>query len=423
MNKTKEPVSHYRLNLFTHKTLNMLKVNITKPDKDKEKKSSAQEVKISVNAIEQAELYLTRNYKFRYNEVSNEVEYCQNDETEYETADEASIWRALQKQGIKIQPGTLGTLLSSDFVRKYDPFNQYFKRLKDPGNFDYIDYLSGFIKSKEHDRFAYHLKKHLVRAVACALEPTYFNKHAFILVGYKQNTGKSTWCRFLCPPALENYLAENPSSDKDGLITLSENFIINLDELAQLGKQDINKLKTMFSKDRVKVRHPFGRKAVTTPRRASFVGSINDQEFLTDDTGSVRWLCFEIDEIDFNYSVKVDIDKVWAQAYREYKKGFKYQLTREDIIENEKANAKFQKSTPEKEMIAKYFEPGNTDDEFFNATEIIQELTIQTNSIIKFNHIQIGKACNQLGFQRASKRSPDNPNANPQYGYYIKRKY
>ena len=42
---------------------------------------------------------------------------------------------------------------------------------------------------------------------------------------------------------------------------------------------------------------------------------INMTEFLSDPTGNVRWIHFEINRIEWNYSKEVDIDTVWAQAY------------------------------------------------------------------------------------------------------------
>lgn len=88
------------------------------------------------------------------------------------------------------------------------------------------------------------------------------------------------------------------------MIALIENFIINLDELATFSKVEIGQLKSVLSKSFVKERHPFERKAKKLPRRASFIGSTNMTEFLTDPTGNVRWIPFEVFDIDWKYSKK-----------------------------------------------------------------------------------------------------------------------
>jgi predicted P-loop ATPase len=392
------------------------------PDEDKKQKKALK------GTLELAEGFLNQHYELMYNTVSNKIVCKKNDdpEAEFDSLNENSIYRDLQKNNFRLSLSNLKSLLSSDFVQEYDPFREYFEELPSPSeqDMDYISKLAGYVEAKDPIRFSHHLKKHLVRAVACALEPYFFNKHAFILVGYNQNTGKTSYCRFLCPPKLKDYYTEELTTDKDGLIALSENFMINLDELATLDKQETNKLKATFSKDRVKVRHPYGTKTVSTPRRATFIGSVNDQEFLNDETGSVRWLCFEIGKIDFNYSLEIDINDVWAQAYTLYKSGYKCQLTKEEILENEMANQKFQKSSAERDMIQKYYTPGNETsfDEFMTSTEVLNDLNMMLGSGLKMTLIRIGKSLTQLGYDRTSKRHNTISVINPVYGYYIKRK-
>jgi predicted P-loop ATPase len=77
-------------------------------------------------------------------------------------------------------------------------------------------------------------------------------------------------------------------------------------------------------------------------RICSFVGSTNRTDFLTDETGSIRWLIFEVHSFDFEYSKEIDIDRVWAQAYFNAfeRKNYNSELTVTDITENEKAKRK-----------------------------------------------------------------------------------
>jgi predicted P-loop ATPase len=380
----------------------------------------------ATNSFQQVENYLSENFNLRYNVVSHEVEYKKKIDPDYKILNESTIYRELKKGDFKISMADLNSLLASDFVEEYDPFIFYFNSLPLPENgIDYISKLASYVKTNDPIRFTHHLKKHLVRTIACAINPKFFNKHAFILVGYTQDSGKSTFCRFLCPPNLSNYITETFSTtDKDALIALSENLIINLDELATLDKQDINKLKSFFSKDNVKARHPFERKTKTTPRRASFMGSTNEQEFLSDETGSVRWLCFEVESINWNYSKDIDIDKVWSQAYQLYiNASFDYKLTREEIKENERSNQRFQKGSPEKDLVQKFFTQASENDYelFLTATEILQDISLNVGTI-KLNHNKIGKALVSLGYKRCSVRIPEKFDY-PVYGYYVKKNF
>jgi predicted P-loop ATPase len=247
-------------------------------------------------------------------------------------------------------------------------------------------------------------KKMFVRTVASALGIK-LNKHAFILVHDQQNSGKSTFLRWLCPRALSNHYIEDIGFDKDSLIALAENFIINLDELSTLSKKDINHLKSIMSKDEIKTRLPYNKRASVMKRRCSFVGSTNNEEFLSDETGNVRWICFTIKSINWNYKNEIDINKVWSQAYALLNEGFEYQLNREEIIENEKANISFLIRTPEIELLQKYFAPstkGSPGAIFKTTTEITQEIRTKAYNV-SITAFQMGKALKILGFQKESK--------------------
>jgi predicted P-loop ATPase len=367
------------------------------------------------------ESFLSEHFDIRYNTISNQVECKLKDETNYTALNESNIYRKLHLNDIKISIQAIHILLSSDFVKRYNPFTSYFKRMAslwDNGiHGDYIAYLAGYLTVERKDQFIRHLKKWMIRCIVCAHSPSYYNKQAFILVGEKQNSGKSSFLRFLCPPLLSDYMAENISTDKDGLIALTENFLINMDELSTLSRYEINSLKSVFSKDRVKVRLPFERRATTLPRVASFVGSTNRTQFLNDETGSVRFINFEVDHIDWSYAGKVDINIAWSQAYQLWKSGFTYELSSTEIQANELINHQYKLSSPELELILKYFSPGTKENYqyFWTASEILNYLLEHSNSRMRLSIINIGKALKTIGFQQSQKRTENFPVK----GYFI----
>ena len=171
----------------------------------------------------------------------------------------------------------------------------------------------------------------------------------------------------------------------------------------------------MFSKDKVKARLTYDKRATIHVRRANFIGSTDRWEFLTDENGSVRWLCFDIDFIDWTYSKKVEIDKVYSQAYHLLKStGFAYELTFQEIEENDNINKKYQVNTPERDLILEYIKPSNKENgKFFSATDILE--FISQNTTIKLFPERIGKELKFLGFERVSKKV----NGIGRYGYFI----
>ncbi|MDR6561284.1 MULTISPECIES: VapE domain-containing protein [unclassified Arcicella] len=355
----------------------------------------------------QTKALINKHYDLQFDKVKLELLISAKDKKLFEPLNDSNLYVFIREDGIKISKSDFREILKSDFVEKIDPFLKYFENLvpyrtNEP---DYIEKLASYVSADNQQQFNLHFKKHLVRTIRCALKEDYFNKQAFILVQSGQNTGKTTFCRSLCPPELLKYYAEDITTDKDGLILLATNILINLDELSTLHKSEINALKSYFSKASINVRLPYDAKNSNIFRRASFIGSTNLAQFLTDETGSVRWLCFTINSIDWNYSKEININDVWRQAYHLYLSGFKHDLTTEEIQENELRNAQFQLISIEEELVLRYLSiPKETNQvgvEFLQATEITTYLQI-SSGISKINNIQIGKILNKY-FKREKK--------------------
>lgn len=364
--------------------------------------------------------YLSKKYDLRYNSISLTLEISLKNKNDWNEVNENSLWLELQKQRIKIPINHLLAVLKSDFVNKYNPVLDYFDNLpKWDGDIDYIKKFSEYVILEENEdksQFEYHFKKWCIRSVKCATDKDYFNKQAFILTddGLGQNIGKTSWCRFLCPEKLSNYIAQDiPDQEKDARLLFAKNFLINLDELASLSRKEINKLKSYFSLDKINERLPYDRKNSILPRISNFIGSTNMSTFLHDETGSVRWLCFIVKSINWSYKNEFIIDNLWAQAYTILKKSnFDYDLSKEDINQNEIRNQKFQFSSTEKELIMTYFEvpTDHINSEFLTASDIIQRINAKTIGF-RLNNVAVGKALKSLGFQRVKQ--------NNSYGYLV----
>ena len=360
--------------------------------------------------------YLNSKYSLRFNTISLEFEIKRSLDKKWSSLNLNSLYIELIQSGIDIPVNKLEILVRSHLINQYNPISEYFESLEDWDGDDHIKNLCSYVKTNDDNAFLYHMEKWFTRAVMCALEKEKINKHCLVLANTIQNSGKSTYLRFFIPRKLMNYLSEDIGLDKDSRIKLCKNLIINLDELSILAKADINSLKAFISKTHINERLPYARKAEYLERICSFVGSTNKTDFLTDESGSVRWIIFEvIEKINFNYSMEIDIDKVWAQAYfNAYKrKGFNPELTLADISENERRNERFTQMTLEQEMINKFYEPSDNLEEFKTATEVMMDLSTQG---IRLNHLKIGRALSSFKFPRVK---------HPQrqiYGYLIRLK-
>lgn len=367
--------------------------------------------------------YLSENYDFRFNEITIDIELSNKNENDWKTLNEHALFVELKKEGINIPMNSLISILKSDFPEKFNPIRDYFNNLpKWDEKTDYISEFLNYIKltdENEREIFNHSFKKWIVRTVKCATIPAYFNKQAFILSddGNGQNIGKSSWCRYLCPPELSQFIAEDISNDKDARILLCKNFLINLDELAVLSKREINHLKAFFSKEQINERLPYDKKNSIIDRVASFIGSTNKSTFLQDETGSVRWIVFSVRNIDWSYKTDFDIDNLWIQANTLSKdKNFDDVFNPQDVIENEKRNEKYTIMSPERELVNKFFKiPKNTTGTnvvFLTATEVLVSIKAQS-SLQRLNNIGVGKALKSIGFERVKHKGV--------YGYFVEK--
>ena len=359
--------------------------------------------------------YLAKKYQLRFNEIALEFE-IKTENGDWTELNLNSLYIELTQAGINIAFNKLEILMRSHLITVFNPFQNYFQNLEKWDGENHIQRLTSFVKTTDAEPFQIHFEKWLTRSVLCALKKGYINKQCFVFYNTKQNSGKTSFLRFLIPPSLEKYYTEDIGVDKDGLIALCKNFIINIDELSVMSKTDVNILKAFISKNTVNARLPYDRKSSLMYRTSSFCGSTNRSDFLTDETGSVRWIIFEVLEIDFGYSKKININQVWAQAYHNAfeRKNYNPELTAEDLVENEKRNEKFKQITLEQEILIAHFEKSENKHDFLTATEIM--LAMSNALGVRMNNVKIGKALTALNFERIkhSKKQV--------YGYLIKRK-
>ena len=388
--------------------------------------------------IKTAEEFISNRFDVRLDVVRNTIEcrrkkQLENGESEYLDKNYLefkveSLDAEFQRNNVLYPIGKLQNLLASDYVPEFDPIKSYFNNLPIWNQkTDYIKQLADFIEIVGNkDRFITQLKKHLARTVACSTIDGFYNKQCFVLIGAKQNSGKTSLIRWLVPPQLNKFYQENPELNKDGLISIAENFIINLDELDQLYRRDQKSIKSWLSKDYVKARRPYAKKEERMNRRASFFGSSNEDDFLTDETGSIRYIVFRVDDkhtdspINFDYSKKINPADIWSQAVFLFNsKKFEHNLTKEEVRQNQALNDEFKHYTPEMELILKYFTPGNQQQhtEFLTSTEICENLLRAAEKGLNINHYNIGRALKSLNFEKLREYSPKSKRTVP--GYYV----
>lgn len=190
-------------------------------------------------------------------------------------------------------------------------------------SWDGIPRLSAFIdclNTKDQEFTHSIVRRWMISAIAAAHSKTGFSAQGVLVLQGNQNIGKTRWVKSLDPincGAVQEALIIDPAN-KDSVITASKCWIAELGELdATFRKADVARLKSFITNSVDIVRSPFKPRNTNLHRRTVFVATVNDSNFLVDDTGNRRWWTIEVESIDSNQVF--DIQQVWAEVYHIWK--------------------------------------------------------------------------------------------------------
>ena len=376
--------------------------------------------------VEDIERFLSDNVMLRHNVVTGRAE-CripERDNFAEWTADGLpagewlpvsdrivnAMWRTLSREK-KVRVEDIWRIIASDFVPEYNPFQFYLEHLPPWDGQDYILGMSVSVTvrgdTEMQVRFAQYLKKWLVGMVAGWLDATVVNNVILVLIG-EQGAYKTTWFQHLLPPELRRYFRIKTNSShttKDDLLALTQYGLVCYEELDAMTPRDLNQLKSAVTMTSVDERIPYDRYPDHRPHIASFCGTGNNVQFLSDSTGNRRWLPFEVDSIDSPRDHPFDYAGVYAQAYALWRQGYQYWFSRAEIEVLAEHNRQFETPRLEQELVDIYFRKPMDDEkgEFMPVTRAMQ--IVSGNLTQRLSSVNLGRAFMDQGYRQ--KRTSD----------------
>ena len=316
-----------------------------------------------------------------------------------------SLWVEMSEQK-QVRVQDIFRVIESDYVAEYNPFAFYLERLPPwNGNEDHILGLSLSVNVKgdndEQFLFAEYLKKWLVGMVAGWVNPQVVNNVILVLIG-PQGAYKTTWFNYLLPPELRRYFYTKTNASrmsKDDLLVLAQYGLVCCEELDTMRPSELNQLKAAVTMLSVDERAAYARYHEHRPHIASFCGTGNSLQFLSDPTGNRRWLPFEVESIEPPHDNPLDYNGIYSQAYALYRQGFRYWFTQQEIERLAQHNQQFETPRLEVELVQQYFRrpQGKEPGEFISVAMALQ--VVGANITQKLSCVMIGRAFRELGFQ------------------------
>ena len=297
-------------------------------------------------------------------------------------------------------------VINSDFVALFNPFVYYLNRLPpwDEDTNPILDLSTTVtVKGCQDEQLLFYvcLRKWLVGMVAGWLEEGKVNQEILVFVG-RQGIFKTTWFSHLMPPELQPYFHSNTSfgnMTKDEVLKLSQYGLICCEELDTMKPTEMNRLKWAVTTTVTDERRPYAHSSERRKHIASYCGTGNNIQFIDDDTGTRRWLPFEVESIRSPHEYPFDHKAIFAQAYRLYQKGFQYWFDDQEMQLMARHNERFEVAKPERDLISKYYRLPRKDEkgEFVSSTEILQ--TIGGTLTLRLTANKLGRAMTALGFK------------------------
>lgn len=346
------------------------------------------------------EEFMQRRYEFRYNTMTTVTEYRERNTFCFyfrplSSRVRNSIAMNARPEGLSLWDRDVVRYLDSDRIPIFNPIE---------------DFLFGLdVRWDGHDRI-----RELAARVPCnnrhwadlfyrwflnmvahwrQTDRKYANCTVPLLVG-PQAYRKSTFCRSLLPPELQAYYTDRIdfSNKRDAEISLNRFALINMDEFDQNRVNQQAFLKHILQKPIVNVRRPHGTATQEMRRYASFIGTSNHKDLLTDTSGSRRYIVVDVTgPIDCS---PIDYEQLYAQAMHDLYKGERYWFDPEDEKVMNESNQEFQVMPIAEQLFHEYFRAATEGEECeqFLAIEILEQ--VQHDSKIRVsdcNIIQFGR--------------------------------
>ena len=378
-------------------------------------------------AIEQ---FLHDNYLFRRNILSGKVEFAvlplaeQDPESSAKLSESSAepTFRPLTQEALnsiilrakrdqiceKGNPkATIIEYVQSEEVAAFNPIGAFLDGLPQWDGQDHMNRLFSRLPGISTEQLNY-LTIWLRSAVAhwLQMDTLHGNECVPTLIG-AQGCGKTTFLRRLLPPSLRQYYLDhlNLSNKFDKDMALTNNLLVNLDELEAIRPSQHASLKQTLSKSKVNGRPIYGVAQEDRPRYASFVATTNNPHPLTDATGSRRYICLRIPEgMYIDNAGDINYEQLYAQVvYEICELKAPYWFNNAEVARIQELNLEYMEQKDVSEAIPVCFRKPLEGESWksMKSTQILDVIRSEYPSIPNSmkSKVDVGLAMGELGFE------------------------
>ena len=229
--------------------------------------------------------WLTENVTVHYNQVTDQMLYQWKNSDAWQQVNAIVIntfrGRMAADTGKRVLTSDVKSVIESDFARQVHPVREYIQQLPMWDGNDRVVELSAHVHAQAttvltsddeaQQLFQWAIHKWLVGMVATWMSDREGNQEILTLIG-PQGIYKTTFFRHILPPPLHEYFWENAHNSfrsKDDKIALTENCLVEIEEVVAIEGADMAELKGLATSLYVKERRPYasiGSRRLVWPR-------------------------------------------------------------------------------------------------------------------------------------------------------------
>lgn len=307
------------------------------------------------------EEFMERRYEFRYNQLMGDLEYRRRDSIHFyfhvmdQRARNSVAMDALQ-EGLRVWDRDVNRYLASNRVPLYNPVEEYLCGVGRWDGKDRIRALADLVPcNNPHWRELFYRWFLSMVAHWRGLGKMHANSTSPLLIG-AQGYRKSTFCRIILPPELRFGYTDSLDfgSKRDAEMYLGRFLLVNIDEFDQVSVNQQGFLKHLLQKPVANLRKPYGSSIQEMRRYASFIGTSNHKDLLTDSSGSRRFVCVEV-TAPIETNVTINYRQLYAQAMQAVREGERYWFDDTDEAVLQETNREFEQISPVEQLFHCYF--------------------------------------------------------------------
>ena len=370
----------------------------------------------SLEGMLAVEEFLRDNYCFRRNVLNGKIEF-----TTLKSGVQLSEFRPLTQEALNSivlrakrmeisesnPKSDITEYVHSEEVSVYNPIEEFLNGLPAWDGQNHVANLFGRLPGVSSEQLSF-LAVWLRSTVAhwLQMDTLHGNECVPTLIG-SQGCGKTTFLRRLLPAHLRQYFLDhlNLSNKFDKEMALTNNLLVNLDELDAIRPSQHAALKQTLSKAKVNGRPIFGCAQEDRLRFASFVASTNNPHPLSDVTGSRRYICLTIPHGQFiDNTGDINYEQLYAQVLYELREQkAPYWFNNSEVARIQALNIEFTEKKDMADIVAACFRKPNDGEAVkgINTKQMLAVIQTEYPSMV-INHsakVHLGLAMKELGFE------------------------